>query len=174
MKRSGLTQFSRLYLFWTFRITFFFSFLPPVGRWLARLGSARHGPARPGSARSYTRNPPLGARNLAVSTGSRRCQASELISIDRISTAPISRNLWGPVSLSLSLSLFSFERRLALWKFLSSQSHDAPTRCTNSKKYGEELERGDDDSRGGDTRGVCWKGKFGRRFHSTRQSSFEI
>lgn len=56
MKRRGLTQFSRLYLFWTLRITFFF---PPVGRWLARPGPARPGPARLGSARSYTRNPPV-------------------------------------------------------------------------------------------------------------------
>lgn len=134
MKRSGLTQFSRLYLFWTLRITFFFSFLPPVGRWLARLGSARHGPARPGSARSYTRNPPLGARNLAVSTGSRRCQASELISIDRISIAPISRNLWGPVS--LSLLLFRTEAGSLKIPLL------AIARCTDSVYQLEEVRRG--------------------------------
>lgn len=128
MKRRGLTQFSRLYLFWTLRITFFFL----LGRWLPRLGPARPGSARRAPTRAMF---PLGARNLGVSTGSRRCQASELISIDRISTAPISRNLWGPVSVSLSSSLSSRD-----WLENSSP------RCTmhrlgvsTRRKYGEEL-----------------------------------
>lgn len=134
MKRRGLTQFSRLYLFWTLRITFFFL----LGRWLPRLGPARPGSARRAPTRAMF---PLGARNLGVSTGSRRCQASELISIDRISTAPISRNLWGPVSVSLSLLLFRAEAGSKIPLL------DAPTRCINSKK----VRRG--------TVGKCWKGE---------------
>lgn len=96
-----------------------------LGRWLPRLGPARPGSARRAPTRAMF---PLGARNLGVSTGSRRCQASELISIDRISTAPISRNLWGPVSVSLSLLLFRAEAGSKIPLL------DAPTRCINSKK----------------------------------------
>lgn len=134
MKRRGLTQFSRLYLFWTLRITFFFCLDDDC------LGSARPGSARRAPTRAMF---PLGARNLGVSTGSRRCQASELISIDRISTAPISRNLWGPVSVSLSLFLLLFRAKAGSKIPLL----DAPTRCINSKK----VRRG--------TVGKCWKGE---------------
>lgn len=130
MKRRGLTQFSRLYLFWTLRITFFFL----LGRWLPRLGPARPGSARRAPTRAMF---PLGARNLGVSTGSRRCQASELISIDRISTAPISRNLWGPVSVSLSL-LFRAEA--------GSKIPLLDARCTDSVYQLEES-----------TERNCWK-----------------
>lgn len=131
MKRRGLTQFSRLYLFWTLRITFFFL----LGRWLPRLGPARPGSARRAPTRAMF---PLGARNLGVSTGSRRCQASELISIDRISTAPISRNLWGPVSVSLSLLLFRAEA--------GSKIPPLDARCTDSVYQLEES-----------TERNCWK-----------------
>lgn len=133
MKRRGLTQFSRLYLFWTLRITFFFL----LGRWLPRLGPARPGSARRAPTRAMF---PLGARNLGVSTGSRRCQASELISIDRISTAPISRNLWGPVSVSLSLFLLLFRAEAG------SKIPLLDARCTDSVYQLEES-----------TERNCWK-----------------
>lgn len=150
MKRRGLTQFSRLYLFWTLRITFFFL----LGRWLPRLGPARPGSARRAPTRAMF---PLGARNLGVSTGSRRCQASELISIDRISTAPISRNLWGPVSVSLSLLLFRAEA--------GSKIPLLDARCTDSVYQLEES-----------TERNCWKvlerRKVGRSMLSSKDSKY--
>lgn len=148
MKRRGLTQFSRLYLFWTLRITFFFL----LGRWLPRLGPARPGSARRAPTRAMF---PLGARNLGVSTGSRRCQASELISIDRISTAPISRNLWGPVSVSLSLFLLLFRAEAG------SKIPPLDARCTDSVYQLEES-----------TERNCWK--VGRSMLSSKDSKYNF
>lgn len=146
MKRRGLTQFSRLYLFWTLRITFFF---PPVGRWLARPSPARPGPARLGSARSYTRNPPVFPLARVISRFNGLASVPgvginfnrsylDRANIEKFMRTGLCLFLYLSLSLPLSRSLSSRDRL----ENSSPREHTMHTTRINSKKYSERNSRG--------------------------------